>query len=149
MEKCDRFLVAGVGAAIIFLCHRFDLDYGNLAESGLTLSSIVLAVYIAAIVALINSDLSKKMQTTVSGARRDRTQLGVLVIYFKFAALCSLGTIVISSLLILLDNITFTEPSVLCGLSLLSTLGLVFYVENLVFLVLILRFMLNRQIWNA
>ena len=148
MEKRDNLLVLIVGGIVGFCGYKFDLDYSKIAESGLALCSIVLAVYIAAIVGLINSDLAKKMQKTVSASQKDRTQLGVLTQYFKFASACSIGTIIVSSLILLLEVDVDSSQLVLCAQSVLSVLGLVLYVENLVFLTMILRFMLNRQIWN-
>ena len=66
MEKRDRILSIVVGLITACCGYIFDLDYLNIAESGLTLSSIVLAVYVAAIIGLINSELAKKMQNTIS-----------------------------------------------------------------------------------
>ncbi|MDD4510004.1 MAG: hypothetical protein PHY23_03720 [Oscillospiraceae bacterium] len=149
MEKRDRNLVLVLGLFAVACGIFFDLDYSRIAESGLTLSSIVLAVYIAAIIGLINSDLSKKMQKAVACSQRDRTQLGVLTTYFKLAVFCSVGTIFISSIILLV-----VVPENPCAFFLyawrtLSVLGLLFYVENVTFLVMIIRFMLNRQIWNS
>lgn len=150
MEKRDRILTFAVGAIVAYCGYKFGLDYSEIAESGLTLFSIVLAVYIAAIIGLINTDLAKKMQKTVAAPRKDRTQLGVLTLYFKIASFCSVCTILISSLILLIpEPAPATAQALSCAWSALSILGLVFYVENLVFLAIIMRFMLNRQIWNA
>lgn len=150
MEKRDRILAFSIGAVAAYCGYKFSLDYSKIAESGLTLSSIVLAVYIAAIIGLINTDLAKKMQKTVATPQKDRTQLGVLTLYFKIASFCSIGTILISSLILIIPAPTPTTAQALsCAWSALSILGLVFYVENLVFLAIIMRFMLNRQIWNT
>lgn len=148
MEKQDKLLVLAVGAMAGYCGYRFGLDYSKIAESGLTLCSIVLAVYISAIVGLINSDLAKKMQKTVSEKQKDRTQLGVLTQYFKLASACSIGTIIVSSVILLIEIGPNPSQLILCIWSAVSVLGLVLYVENLVFFIIILRFMLNRQIWN-
>lgn len=148
MEKRDRILLVAIGVAVGFCGYRFKLDYSRIADHGLTLCSIVLAVYIAAIVGLINSDLAKKMKKTVASKQTDKTKLGVLTKYFKHASSCSIGTIIISSMVLLVEeSATLSQPA-LCAWSALSLLGLVLYIENLVFLTIILRFMLNRQIWN-
>lgn len=150
MERKDRILSAAVGIATAVLGYKFNLDYCEIAESGLTLSSIVLAVYIAAVIGLINSELSKKMKRVVATSQRDKTQLGVLVIYFKIAIFFTIGTILISSLILLVPSPSSETLNFLVFMwSLLSIAGLVFYVENLVFLIIILRFMLNRQIWDT
>lgn len=149
MEKNDRGLVGVVGVICALCGALFSLDYSLIAESGLTLSSIVLAVYIAAIIGLINSDLAKKMQKTVAGSQKDRTQLGVLTLYFKLASFCAIATIVISSVILLAEKPAPSAAELLHYLwSALSVLGIIAYAENLVFLAMIMRFMLNRQIWD-
>lgn len=149
MEKRDRTIAFLFGVAVACCAVIFKLDYLRIAESGLTLSSIVLAVYIAAIIGLINSDLAKKMQKTPDAKQKDRTQLGVLTRYFKLASLCSIATIVISSIMLLIPPAILTFPIVVSYVwPAVSTIGIVVYAENLVFLAMIIRFMLNRQIWN-
>lgn len=149
MEKRDRTIAFLFGAAVACCAVIFKLDYLRIAESGLTLSSIVLAVYIAAIIGLINSDLAKKMQKTPDAKQKDRTQLGVLTRYFKLASLCSIATIVISSMMLLIPPAVLTFPIVVSYVwPAVSAIGIVVYAENLVFLAMIIRFMLNRQIWN-
>ena len=149
MEKRDRTIAFLFGVAVACCAVIFKLDYLRIAESGLTLSSIVLAVYIAAIIGLINSDLAKKMQKTPDAKQKDRTQLGVLTRYFKLASLCSIATIVISSIMLLIPPAMLTFPVVVSYVwPAVSTIGIVVYAENLAFLAMIIRFMLNRQIWN-
>ena len=142
MERKDSILTVVIGIITAVCGYMFGLDYLKIAESGLTLSSIVLAVYIAAIIGLINSELAKRMKNTVATPRNDKTQLGVLVLYFKIAIFFSVGTI--------LSFPNNRESFIVVSIwSVLSVIGLVFYVENLVFLIIILRFMLNRQIWDT
>lgn len=150
MERKDSILTVVIGIITAVCWYMFGLDYLKIAESGLTLSSIVLAVYIAAIIGLINSELAKRMKNTVATPRNDKTQLGVLVLYFKIAIFFSVGTILVSSLILLLSFPNNRESFIVVSIwSVLSVIGLVFYVENLVFLIIILRFMLNRQIWDT
>lgn len=150
MERKDSILSVVIGIVTTVCGYIFNLDYLKIAESGLTLSSIVLAVYIAAVIGLINSELAKKMKRTVAVFKRDKTQLGVLVTYFKIAIFFSVGTILVSSLILLIPVPNSVTPQPLSFMwSLLSIIGLVFYVENLAFLIIVLRFMLNRQIWDT
>ncbi|MFR3787378.1 MAG: hypothetical protein ACLTWR_08810 [Agathobaculum desmolans] len=150
MERRDSILTVVIGIITAVCGYIFSLDYLKIAESGLTLSSIVLAVYIAAVTGLINSELAKKMKKTVAASRHDKSQLGILVSYFKIAIFFSVSTILLSSLILLLSAPNDSSSSIIFSLwTLLSIIGLVFYVENLVFLVIILRFMLNRQLWDT
>ena len=59
MRKVDKIaaVVLAVFAALISWFTR--LSYKTIASEGLTLSSIVLAVYVAAILGLINTNLAK------------------------------------------------------------------------------------------
>lgn len=150
MEKRDKIFVWLIGITVAIGGFYFQLDYSKIAESGLTLSSIVLAVYIAAIIGLINSKLAKKMQGTVSTSHNDKTQLGVLTTYFKLATFYSVATIIISSIILLNPFPELIISTFVCYVrEALSICGLIVYAENLAFLVIIIRFMLNRQIWDT
>lgn len=146
MEKHDYWaaLVIGILSALISIFIK--IDYSPLASSGLTLSSIVLAVYVAAIIGLVNTTLSQKMQKTISNSHTDKTQMGVLTSYLKKAISLSIGTIIISSLFLLFKDCGKGSYELIRRI--MSVLGIVFYSENLLFLWMIIRFMLNRQIWN-
>lgn len=148
MERKDK-VVAILSATLSGAAgYFFSLDYGKLAESGITLASIVLAVYMAAIVGLINTELAKKMQSSLAGKNKDMTQLGMLTNYFRKASLIAITTVVVSSLVIIIPssgNPTCIEQGFM---SFLSISGLIVFTENIVFLWMIIRFMLNRQIWN-
>lgn len=151
MRKIDKFLVFLIAAAVGLLALVFKIDYAEIASEGLTLSSIVLAVYVAAIIGLINTDLAKKMATTLSAPRSEYTQLGQLTIYFRHASAYAIATIVISSIVLLIPQSVLEEGilavEIVCRI--LSVVGLMVYALNLMFLGLILKFMLNRQIWNT
>ena len=151
MEKKDKFKLIGIIALTILVNYFFDLDFAVLAESGLTMSSIVLAVYIAAIVGLINTELAKKMSTTVAQSG-DKTQLGVLVKYFKYATTCAIITLILSSVIVFMSQKECNYlVKVVCDVDIykiVSCVGLIAYVGNIFFLITVIKFMLNRQIWN-
>lgn len=149
MEKRERLVVILIAIISCSLGHYCNLDYSRIAESGLTLSSIVLAVYIAAIIGLINSELAAKMKKEVSQSRPDKTQLGQLTTHFKYAVFCSIGTIVVSSLVLLIsepEEVTAFYTTIYYWISIV---GLMLYTENIAFLSIIIKFMLNRQIWDT
>ena len=151
MRKGDKIaaVVLAVFAALISWFTR--LSYKTKDSEGLTLSSIVLAVYVAAILGLINTNLAKKMAATPTHAKSEFTQLGQLVIYFKHASAYAVATIIISSFALLIPDITpeANEKVLLFILQCFSSAGFAVYALNLFFLVVILRFMLNRQLWDA
>lgn len=148
MEKRDKVIVGVVGIIVVLLSFLFDLQYSSIAESGLTLASIVLAVYLAAIVGLINSDLARGMAKKESVKCSGKSELGVLSTYFKYAIACATITIALSTMALL-------TPIAGCATGVVSycfrafySVAICFYTENLVFLCLLVRFILNRQLWN-
>ena len=66
MYKRDKIFVAIFGAISAGIAFSVNVDYSRIASEGLTLSSIVLAVYVAAMMGLIGSKLGEKMSSTVT-----------------------------------------------------------------------------------
>lgn len=148
MRTIDRIFCIVAAMIVGVLAFFLEIDYAKIASEGLTLSSIVLAVYVAAIAGLINTDLAKKMAQTLSSPKSEYTQLGQLTTYFKYASGYAIATIIISSIVLLLPGLQIEDVIANSIMRILSILGLVLYTLNLLFLGMILRFMLNRQIWN-
>ena len=148
MRKSDKTAAVILATLTIVISWLTHLDYNIIASEGLTLSSIVLAVYVAAILGLINTNLAKKMAATQAHAKSEFTQLGQLVIYFKYASAYTIATIVISSITLLLPA-EATKRIFQIIIQCLSSIGFTVYALNLFFLAVILRFMLNRQLWNT
>lgn len=103
------------------------------------------------ILGLINTNLAKKMAATQAHAKSEFTQLGQLVIYFKYASAYAIATIVISSITLLIpaDPAEVSKRIFQIIIQCLSSIGFTVYALNLFFLAVILRFMLNRQLWNT
>lgn len=93
-------------------------------------------------------NMAKKMAATQAHAKSEFTQLGQLVIYFKYASAYAIATIVISSITLLLPA-EATKRIFQIIIQCLSSIGFTVYALNLFFLAVILRFMLNRQLWNT
>lgn len=93
----------------------------------------------------------KKMAATQAHAKSEFTQLGQLVIYFKYASAYAIATIVISSITLLIpaDPAEVSKRIFQIIIQCLSSIGFTVYALNLFFLAVILRFMLNRQLWNT
>ena len=148
MRKIDKVWCVLLTVVVSIVGYFLEIDYSKIASEGLTLSSIVLAVYVSAMIGLINTDLAKKMANTLAAPKSEFTQLGQLTIYFKRASGYAVATIVISSIFLLIPKMEASIAVFDVCLRVLSVLGLVVYALNLMFMGLILRFMLNRQIWN-
>lgn len=147
MEKKHKILLWFVAVGVAVCSYLFRLDYRNIASEGMTLSSIVLAVYVAAMMGLIGAKLGEKLAKMPS-KNPEYTQLWVLRKYFGNAVIASVLTIIASSLILLLPERRECEPMSNAYL-LTSALSLAVYAVNLVYMGFIMEFMLNRQIWDT
>lgn len=146
MEKKHKMLLWCIAVAVAVCSYIFQLDYRNIASEGMSLTSIVLAVYVAAMMGLIGAKLGEKLSKLPS-KNPEYTQLWVLRRYFGNAVAVSVLTIIASSIILLLPERPKCEPMSNAYL-LFSSLSLAVYAVNLVFMGFIMKFMLNRQIWN-
>lgn len=147
MEKRHKAFLWGIAALVAVCSYIFQLDYRNIASEGISLTSIVLAVYVAAMMGLIGAKLGEKLAKIPSN-NPEYTQLWVLRKYFSNAVIASVLTIIASSLILLLPERSECEP-MSNAYRLASSLSLAVYVVNLVYMGFIMKFMLNRQIWDA
>ena len=147
MEKRHKALLGCISTAVAILSYTLQLDYGNVASEGMSLSAIVLAVYVAAMMGLIGSKLGDKLAKLPSN-NPEYTQLWVLRRYFCNAIVIAVLTIISSSVILLFPEIPENEPMSVTYL-VISSLSLAIYSVNLVFMGFIMKFMLNRQIWDA
>ena len=147
MEKTHKILLWFAAVAVAVCSYIFQLDYRNIASKGMSLTSIVLAVYVAAIMGLIGAKLGEKLAKMPS-KNPEYTQLWVLRKYFSNAVMASVLTIIASSLILLLPERRECEP-ISNAYLLLSSLSLAVYAVNLVYMGFIMKFILNRQIWDA
>ena len=96
---------------------------------------------------LIGAKLGEKL-AKIPSKNPEYTQLWVLRRYFSNAVIASVLTIIASSLILLLPERRACDPmSNLYRLA--SSLSLAVYAVNLVYMGFIMKFMLNRQIWDA
>ena len=147
MEKKHKVLLWGIAALVAVCSYIFQLDYRNIASEGISLTSIVLAVYVAAMMGLIGAKLGEKL-AKIPSKNPEYTQLWVLRRYFSNAVIASVLTIIASSLILLLPERRVCDPMSNAYL-LASSLSLAVYAVNLVYMGFIMKFMLNRQIWDA
>ena len=147
MEKRHKAFLWGIATLVAVCSYIFQLDYRNIASEGISLTSIVLAVYVAAMMGLIGAKLGEKLAKMPS-KNPEYTQLWVLRRYFSNAVIASVVTIIASSLILLLPERSECEPMSNAYL-LASSLSLAVYAVNLVHMGFIMKFMLNRQIWDA
>ncbi|SEF90988.1 hypothetical protein [Lachnospira multipara] len=73
------------------ISYYFSVDYANIASDGITIVSIILAIYMISFSGLGSSDLAKKMQRKEDSELTGKSQLGVLRSYLNYAV--SIGTL--------------------------------------------------------
>lgn len=124
------------------------VDYAGIASEGITVVSIVLAIYMTSFSSLVSSDLARKMQSKEDKIVNGKSQLGVLKNYLNMAVWIGIINIVVAcvSLIIYSKTSEIVDKNAwyyfvsACGC---STLG-----ANLYLMFLLFRFMVNRQLWN-
>ena len=78
-----------------------DLDFTPIAEAAISVASIAMGVYIAAVSALLGSDYAKKLQTMTNKEDPTKTLLEVLASYFRIAGLTCVELIIVGCLYLL------------------------------------------------
>lgn len=130
---------------ISILC---SVDYADIASDGITVVSIVLAIYMTSFSGLVSSDLAKKMQQKEDSKMTGKSQLGVLRNYLNTAVGVGIANIFISCIALVLAS--KMEDVVNKGFIyyLVSACGCATLVGNIYLMFLLFRFMVNRQLWN-
>lgn len=139
-------------ALIIILCgavsFAYKVDYAEIASEAITVVSIVLAIYMTSFSGLVSSELAKTMQRKEDKILTGKSQLGVLRSYLNVAVVTGILNIIVAciSLIISSKMETTIEKGILyyiVSASGCSTLG-----ANIFLMLLLYRFMVNRQLWN-
>ena len=134
-----RHKVEGIALFIIVtvLSYSASVSYEDLANAAITVVSISVAVYIAAMSSLLGSPYANHLKAVVDKKIRGKSQLGVLATYLRTAGLCGTITIITSCLYLIPSPVTvsfhITEffSSISCGI----------FAVNILFLWVIFRFL--------
>jgi len=126
----------------------FKVDYAVIASDGITVVSIILAIYMTSFSGLVSSELAKKMQRKEDAELTGKSQLGVLKNYLNAAVCIGIVNIVIACITL----IVFSKMELVidkgCMYYLLSSCGSATLCGNIYLMFLLFRFMVNRQLWN-
>lgn len=143
----NRHKIAGFAlfAITMALCYFTKLSYNDFAPTAITIVSISVAVYIAAMSALLGSPYADKLKSVPDKKIIGKTQLGVLTAYLRTAGSCGVLTIFISSLFLLPKTI----PLPLQFQKIISSLSYGVFTINLLFLWLIFQFFATALINSA
>ena len=83
------------------MAFMFDWDFTPIAEIAVTVASIAMGVYIAAVSALLGSQYAKDLKGTTDRELPSKTLLGVLADYFRCAGFSCILLILTSCLFLL------------------------------------------------
>ena len=100
------------------MAFMFDWDFTPIAEIAVTVASIAMGVYIAAVSALLGSQYSKDLKSTTDRELPSKTLLGVLADYFRCAGFSCILLILTSCLFLIPSNIIFPPIFLKVGSSL-------------------------------
>lgn len=115
-----------------------DWDFDEMAGTAITFASIAVGVYIAAVSALLGSQYSKILKQQPDHKIKDKTFLGVLAQYFRYAGFSCMLLIVISCIYCIPANKITPLVYRFCSA---FTYGL--FAVNFLFMWLILIFLVN------
>lgn len=131
--------------AVAILSFLSAVTYKNLAITAITVVSISLGVYIAAMSALLGSPYADQLKAVADEKVKTKSQLGVLATYLRVAGRFSVFTIIISSLYqftsLKINNAFLSQivSSISCGI----------FALNILFLWLIFSFLSTALINSA
>lgn len=99
--------------AMLVISFFVPLHYSKIAEVGITIISITLAVYISAATSLLGSSFSRSLKRLKDKENPTKSMLGVLSEYLKWAGIYSVVTIVISSVYLIWPGIASVKGNLL------------------------------------
>ncbi len=128
----------------------FQLRYSFVAEAALTVASIELAVYVSAASTLLGSAFSRSLKKMVDSENSTKSMLGVLATYLRIAGVCSVITILISSLYLLKPDISAIQiafpGSYLVLLKVASSIAVSLFLYNIFLMCLIMKFLITAML---
>ena len=148
MYKKHRVMLVLVILLFGAISYLFSVDYADIASDGITVVSIILAIYMTSFSGLVSSDLAKKMQRKEDSELAGKSQLGVLRSYLNAAVCIGIINIIISCVATILASKMELVVNKGVVYYILSACGCATLAGNIYLMFLFFRFMVNRQLWN-
>lgn len=148
MYKKHRVMLVLVILLFGAISYLFSVDYADIASDGITVVSIILAIYMTSFSGLVSSDLAKKMQRKEDSELAGKSQLGVLRSYLNAAVCIGIINIIISCVATILASKMELVGNKGVVYYILSACGCATLAGNIYLMFLLFRFMVNRQLWN-
>lgn len=135
------FLICFIGT--LALAFFFNWKFGSVAEAAITVASIAMGVYIAAVSALLGSQYAKELKSKTDKEYPTKTLLGVLANYFRIAGTLCIFLIVISCIFLSNMKIDYTNLFLQFFIRCWSALSYAVFAVNIQCLWFILTFLVN------
>jgi len=148
MYKRDKIILVFVMIAVGGLAYFFKLDYKFLSMGALTVVAVFMVVYTTSFSGLVGTNLAKKMKETQDKTMKDKTELGVLRAYYNYSFVFVIITIVLSCICEVLNEY-IDDISKEMWYVIFSAVSYAFFLGNICLAVIVNRFMMNRQLWDA
>ena len=114
-------------------------EYTMIAEISVTVASIAIGVYIAAVSSLLGSEYAKDLKHETDSEYHNKTMLGVLADYFRLASVSCILLIVVSCLFVIPSDITISYKV----LRVISSLSYGLFAANILLIRYVLVFLIN------
>lgn len=146
MYKKDKIILMIISILCCVISFKLKIDYSIVASDGITIISIVLAIYMTSVSGLISSKLVGEMSQKRDKQLVGKSQLGVLKSYLKNAVKLAIFNMVISGIILIVNNKLESNTQKNLVYYVLSALGVSSLADNIFLMYLIFEFMINRQL---
>lgn len=146
MYKKHKFFLSVIAIFIFILSYILQINYVMIASESITIVSIVLAIYMTSFSNLVSSNLANIMKKKEDIHIKGKSQLGVLKTYLNMAIGIGINNIVIACCVLIFDdkfNWSVISPKLYY---IISSVGFSMLGIDIFFMVLLYRFMVNRQL---
>ena len=135
MYKKHKIVLGIIVICCGILSYVFKVEYSVIASDGITVVSIVLAIYMTSFSGLVSSDLAKKMQRKEDKIINAAVGIGII-------------NIVVSCISLILKDKMIEIVNKNTVYYIVSAIGISTLAANLFLMFLLFRFMVNRQLWD-
>lgn len=143
MYRRHKKVLLAVFVGTFIVTYFFNLEFVPIAEIAITVASIAMGVYIAAVSALLGSNYSKSLRQVIDKEYPTKTLLGVLAGYFRIAGTFCILLIAIGCMYTIPAKVDMSITTIAyifrCG----AAISYSVFSVNILFLWLILQFLIN------
>ena len=146
--KKDKICLISSMFITSLLSYIFKLDYKDISIEALTVVSVFIVVYTTSFSGLVGTKLAKEMKEKQDKNIEEKTELGVLRSYYNCSFIFAIVTIILSCVCEII-NARYEKIQTEMWYIIYSMISYSLFMGNLCLAVIVNRFMMNRQLWNA